>query len=87
MALVGGEPEREPAKSSGGDRVAGGDGGDARPAVEEERPRAPVATAPAGDGNGAEPDGAEAEMTERERRMAARRRRQASQKRKHGRNR
>jgi SecD/SecF fusion protein len=87
VALVGGEPEREPAKSSGGDRVAGGDGGDARPAVEEERPRAPVATAPAGDGNGAEPDGAEAEMTERERRMAARRRRQASQKRKHGRNR
>jgi SecD/SecF fusion protein len=87
VALVGGEPEREPAKSSGGDRVAGGDGGDARPAVEEERPRAPVATAPAGDGNGAEPDAAEAEMTERERRMAARRRRQASQKRKHGRNR
>jgi SecD/SecF fusion protein len=87
VALVGGEPEREPAKSSGGDRVAGGDGGDARPAVEEERPRAPVVTAPAGDGNGAEPDGAEAEMTERERRIAARRRRQASQKRKHGRNR
>ncbi len=61
--------------------------GDGGAAVEEERPRAPVATAPVGDGNGAEPDAAEAEMTERERRMAARRRRQASQKRKHGRNR
>jgi SecD/SecF fusion protein len=88
VALVGGEPEREPAKGSaavgdGGD----GDGGDGGAAVEEERPRAPVATAPAGEGNGAEPDASEAEMTERERRMAARRRRQASQKRKHGRNR
>ena len=83
VALVGGEPERQPAKDS----AAVGDGGDGGAAVEEERPPAPVATAPVGDGNGAEPDAAEAEMTERERRMAARRRRQASQKRKHGRNR
>jgi SecD/SecF fusion protein len=80
VALVGGEPERQP--------PAPADGGAARAATPEPE-RAPVATATREEGNGAEPaaaDAGDADMSERERRMAARRRRQA-QKRKHGRNR